>query len=270
MSETQPTYSELKTEIIAHRLDLKEIEAREHEKARRPWRIYDSTLLTDPEIGERKDFSFQACFASLLPKEVDGRPIENIRQYIEETLSSRNGQALGIEFGGPARQLFDGFTQGFFQKTEGVVLKDIKPRSDYEPNGGRQHKILEGDFFDIKIQREIGKWFDGEQVDLIFEKMEGGLDYLPYDFRLTMHQFSRMYAMLREGGLMFVQLPPPHHRVAGEYLGDIINDWVEGIHANYPDVLELVVHQNLLRLNKLPGAPDVLPKINLPRMQDTK
>ena len=83
------------------------------------WAIQNSTLLS-PGNNEYDHHSYEGTFRKLLPEGV------NLRDFIENELIDRKGQATGIDIGGLGSQVFKEFSPGFFEKTTGVVLTDTR------------------------------------------------------------------------------------------------------------------------------------------------
>src|SRR5688572_17803399 len=81
------------------------------EENHNPWGVYDSNLRR-AIIGK----SIEASFRCVLPEH------GNIRRYVETQLAPFAGHAVGMEFGGTASNLFNGFSYGFFERTAGVNL----------------------------------------------------------------------------------------------------------------------------------------------------
>lgn len=204
--------------------------------------------------------SFYSSFKNVLPENV-----RFLREYIEETLKSRKGEAVGVEFGGIGLNAFGRFTPDFFKKSVGLTLVDhrdypaSKRKLVHLPNK-LEHRILEGDMFSLKPYRELERVLAGAKVDLILERLEVGLNEVPKD-PLTIGVFlSKWYELLNEGGLMLVQVPG--------VFNPLLLRWAEMIERDYPDVLEFQIppgvakgspSDSAFRLRKLPGAPAELP-----------
>ena len=220
------------------------------------------------ETGDERDYSFEGTFLDVLP---EGQT--NLKEYIETTLTGKKGEAIGVEFGGLGSELFAGFSPGFFKKTAGITLADNrenlgkvdpshKPVSIAEDDV-RHHSVIEGNILDDHLYTDLNKWLEGKKVDLILERMIAGMDHIPADPYTISKIMSRWYELLDENGILFVQVPPVLH--------DQLPAWVEMIQEKYGDVLEVQIkngHEqfelafDLLRIHKLPGAPEKLPLLN--------
>ena len=187
----------------------------------------------------------------------------NLKDYIEGTLQERKGEVILVEFGGIAVELSSGFSPGFLKKSIGVVLVDHrepeqKGHSFREETG--QHKILEGDILSPKfysgiLERELRK----EKVDLIIERMIGGLRFIPDDPYILTKILKIWYKLLRERGIMFVQV--------NSTLRNLLTKWSKLIKSEYKDKIELEINFNsrlfsVFRLRKLSGAPIELPLLD--------
>ena len=81
----------------------------------------DIYIIYDEPLSGYADSNFSLTFSPLL--EHRGK---TLRFFVEESLEKKRGKAVGIEFGGPGSNLFAGFTRGFFAKTLGVALTDMR------------------------------------------------------------------------------------------------------------------------------------------------
>jgi len=161
------------------------------------------TLRDSPLEGHPS--TFDGTFRRVLP---EGET--SLRGYIEKELASRKGKAVGIEFGGPGRELFAGFSEGFFQKTAGVPLVDPRRTvfSDAKAiDAERHHQIISGDILSEKTYERLNEWLDGDKADLILERMMAGWKNMPNEPFTVGKLFQRGYGLLGEGGLMFLEVP---------------------------------------------------------------
>jgi hypothetical protein len=231
------------------------------------------------EIGDESDMSFEGTFIHVLPEAED-----DLQKYIERNLADRKGQAVAIEFGGVGSALFAGFTPGFFKQTAGVVLVDNREKYHLLPNTGekkvnpqdnhgpiaskeedeaRNHSVIEGNILSPRTYQKIDTWLNRKKVDLIIERLVGGITSIPDEPYTVAKTVSKWYEMLHDGGILLVQVPVALH--------DILPAWANMVREKYGDVLEvqieLELHQfedalDLLRIRKLPGAPETLPLLD--------
>jgi hypothetical protein len=259
MNEGKPFFGEIRQSLEAHKEEI--IKLKIHENTRieeqRTWPIYDAPLLEEQRT-DNMPISFENDFGQLIPERIGNLEHLNLKQYIEKVLENRRGKALGIEFGGPGRRLFSGFTPGFFAKTAGVALNDMQ-KTKYLTQD-KTHQIIEGDFFTTGTRNEVRQYFQGEKVDLIIERMAGGLNYLPKDPRLVFYQFAWWYNILREGGLMFVELPADAEYIWKQDGNTVLKNWLEKL-KEFEDQIEIQSGDLAIRLLKLPGAPEEMPMI---------
>lgn len=196
-----------------------------------------------------------------------------LKEYIEKCLKAKKGEAVGIEFGGPGIKLFEGFTPGFFKKTIGVTLVDYRDTYAPEEPAEKEHKVIQSnilseDLYEKKLTSEL----KGSKVDLIIERMAGGLEMIPAEPYLTSNILQRWYAMLSENGLMLVQTPT--------VFDELVEKWVTMLKEKYRGVLEVQYAPStsgdnripgcVLRIRKLKGAPDRLEFLNPRTVQTIK
>lgn len=218
------------------------------------WTIYDSYL-----DNPWDDSSFQITFACLLP---EGE--FSLKGYIERLLTRKIGAAIGIEFGGPGSNLFGDFSQGFFRQTAGVTLADIRTDSTKKRDDEHHHTVIAGNMFSSQTQQEVANWLSGRKADVIFERMNGGLNLVPQEPRFLAEIANNWYQVLTEGGVMFIQIP--------SVLVPVMETWKDFVEQKYPDQIQVqqklrlapstlgvYVNEGLMRLNKLKGAPANLP-----------
>lgn len=224
-----------------------------------PWAIYRSTLL--PKDGADRQ-SYQNTFGRLVPE-----ASVNIKEYIENALSAKKGRAIALDIGGLGSDVFKDFSYGFFAKTAGVALVDTRKKYKININGDseRNHSVIEGNILTPDTQEKIKVWLNGEKVDLILERMEGGLELFPRDERWFYAAANEVYNLLSDNGIMFMQLV---FSVAGDEKNDyfvadlnLIEDWIKKIRAEHPQTLKINWDGQSLLIQKMPGAPEKLPKI---------
>lgn len=257
----KPTFSEMRE--ITESSDSK-ISATSNNERRNKWIVYDSPLLSsqaaDNDITRFSDFD--SAFYDVLPPEYSKNDM-NIQDYIETELGDKKGQAIGVEFGGPGRKLFSGFTPGFFSDTAGIILNDLVPPSDSNSDSNKHHQVIEGNMFSRSTLKKIENWLNGRQIDVIFERIEGGRENTP-DIIYIDRLFKWWYEHLSEGGVIFAQLPYDYATFGAKQ--DNLNKWVNMINDQYQQVLNVDLDRNYfdqykIRLNKYKGAPKDLPTI---------
>lgn len=226
----------------------------------------DSPLEGSHEPGK----SFDWFFAKLIPR------TETLRSYIEKILESKNGKAVGVEFGGPGLNVFKGFTPGFFKSSVGITLVNhIRPDISQEQ---KNHTILEGDVLSDETYEKLNSLLNDQKVDLILERMAKGLEFIPKEPYKISKIISKWYKMLNEGGIMFIQVP-----IA---LNELFGKWVKMIETEHKTTIEITysnqgtrdssLSSSVLCLRKLPGAPEDLPLLdprtvfNTPRVKESR
>lgn len=224
------------------------------------------TWLDSPLDGYYRQ-SFQGMFRDVLPYESGGG---SMRRYIERTLEKRRGNAIGIEFGGTGSGIFGEFTPGFFKESIGVTLVDhVKARpADHEQrtqkDRERNHEVIESDIFSDGLYKLLEERLRGEKVDFIVERMAAGLESVPPGPYLVGKFLNAWYRLLREEGLLFAQVPVE--------MNPLLRPWTDMIRDRYREVIEVASEvgyedgggskPSVLRLRKLPGAPEELPLLD--------
>lgn len=180
----------------------------------------------------------------------------DFKNYLLEVLGDRVGKAVGIDFGGPGRRLFSDL-EGVFAKSAGVLLHDHPTSSPTPPN----HAIFEGDMLSLDMHKKVNQWLGEDKADVIFERVKGG-KFGVQPFRLNILTLSRWYSILNENGVMFFEIPYlPGVKSRGIDAWERILEWEKYINDNYPGQISVFQKLDMVRLNKLPGAPEKLPII---------
>jgi hypothetical protein len=212
-------------------------------------------------IGSRlegRDDSFDEWFGCVLPSG------ESIKDDIETTLAPLDTR-LGLELGGDAAKLFEGFTNGFFDETAGITLVDCR-YSQMHPtqvdklsadDAARNHRVVEGDMLDDATKQKTDDWLGDRKLGLVIERMHAGILSLPDDPYTLAENANHWYERLAEGGLMFIQIPPGLEPFADEWK-QLIDDSGCGLDVQ----LGQYDKHRLARIHKLPGAPESLSLIS--------
>lgn len=251
----------------------------ENEQLEWIWDYYDSSLLL---MG--------SSFSKVLPEEYVGYLNKKIytkieefgeafKKYIEDTLSkNKNKERTAIEFGGPGSQLFAGFTPGFFEKTVGVCLDDIRFINEKEDDKLIDHSVIVGDVTDINnknLFNEINDKLGTSKVDLIISRLQGPLRELKRNPAFLDRIIRKWYSMLDKNGILFAQfeylsehnpnmedkynaeITPPPKKESEKY----VEEWVLSIHNKLPNQIEIQLGRGVIRITKKEGAPEELPSI---------
>ena len=212
--------------------------------------------------------NISSTFAPVLPEGA-----QNIRDYIERTLETRKGSAVGVEFGGVGANLFSGFTPGFFKQTAGITLTD--PNLKFLRKFRKQpatHQVIYGDITKDETYQSLQKLLGDQKVDLIIERMAGGLRFLPEEPFTMVKVLQTWYKLLNEGGVMFVQTPEVFDRLLvkwKEYLQNGEHSFLE-TQFDFTQLRKSPFNTSIFRLRKLPGAPVELPLLNPRIVRDTQ
>ena len=120
------------------------------------WYHYDSPLShLAPTFYEVLPDEYRESFE----KSIKEKEIFNVsdfsdifKKYIENTLKKENNEQLvALEFGGPGSNLFKGFTKGFFDKTMGVCLDDLRVSERKKTDTKSNHFVMIGINYLIKM-----------------------------------------------------------------------------------------------------------------------
>lgn len=226
------------------------------------WEVQDSPLLPI-RLGAEGIRSFHETFKSVVP---DGK---TLKTDIEDVLRDRKGQVVGVEIGGLGSKVFNGFAKDFFAETFAFVLFDSRSTLQKTSEVGSRHRVIAGNVASDKIRQQIERLGEAKKIDLIVERMMGGLFEVPQDLLFLNEQFSLWYRMLSEGGLMYLQVP--------KFATKLIPLWLEAARceSNGNIVATSGIYEDndygstaVIRVNKLPGAPVELPTLSLKQIKE--
>jgi len=218
------------------------------------WPIQDSGLVS---TTEEQIYPYNYIFRELYPSN-----FPDIRGFLEKRFESKKGKLIGVEFGGVGKQLFSDFSPGMFERTAGVTLVDRNKNNTLEKNDA-VHSILEADLFSSEGRHTVESWLRGKKADMIFEKMHGAFEDFPSNINFLFATFDGWYAMLNDGGIMFIETPPLNSQKISSVsrFFDFVNSTGCGLKVNYRHN-ELVSPASLRRiyfmLEKNEGAPESL------------
>ncbi|MBA3724279.1 MAG: hypothetical protein H0W89_05330 [Candidatus Levybacteria bacterium] len=220
------------------------------ERSGRRMGIKNSPLLNleagewNPRYIQADAIPFQDSFYRVLPEG------ENMRDYIERMLAHKEGRAIGIELAGVGSRLFSDFTPGFFRKTAGINLTDSRDFDSPSIKGDdakRNHTVIEGNILTPETRDDVKQWPHGEKIDLIMERMYGGLLILPQEPFFLSDRARMWYELLAEGGLLFAESP--------QALRPHLSQWETYIKEEHADKMEVSVSRNIIRIRKLQDVP---------------
>lgn len=231
------------------------------EERNRPHWSFNSPLTKE----KNDDFlgSFEQTFSKVLPSGEN-----NFRGYIEKNIISlnRKGEALGLELGGQGSKVFGGFSEGLFKKSVGIALVDHRHILDKRDDTRRHHTVITENILSPNLDTVISEWSEGEGVDVIFERMMGGLEINPVqDPFIASQAFQKWYSWAREGSMMFLQVPVVLNPLMPEWRS-LVRDASNGcvtteFHPGHMD--GFVDSGSTLHIHKLPGAPKELPMLDV-------
>lgn len=210
-----------------------------------------------------EEFSYHTAFKVVLPEGT------NLKTDIQETLGDRSGEAIGVAFGGLGSRLFGDLPKGFFARSRGVALVDSRSMLQRMDDAESNHGVIVGDETADATKGLVDRWLGGQKVDLIIERMMGDLNDVPHDIPFLQRQFTGLYDMLSEGGLMYIQVP--------KFATKLASLWVEAAREQSLGTIDIrqgIYNSNkygsttVLRIHKLPGAPTELPVISPREVRD--
>ncbi|MEK9160785.1 MAG: hypothetical protein AAB440_01985 [Patescibacteria group bacterium] len=233
-----------------------------------PQIIFDRYFWLDTDLDYKggSSLSYYETFHDLLP---EGTKL--LKDYIEEVLKERWGDALFADFGGVGSNIAKAFTPGFFKRSFGVALFDerFRPSTEWRTEEIRaadaalNHTVIEGDLRDPDLYEHLREELEGEKLDLLIERMGKGLEFSPTDTKTVGALLQTWYDLVREGGLMLIQIPI-HFNI-------FIQAWVEKVQRETGGTLEIKCAigdsdagtdaQSVLLIHKQPGAPAKLPML---------
>lgn len=244
------------------------------------WPQYDSSLI---EIG--------STFYKVLPEEYVGELNKKIyttieeygeafKKYIEDSLSKNpKKERTAIEFGGPGSNLFFGFSDGFFSKTVGICLDDIRSEVEKDADNLRGHSVVIGDIIDTKnrnLFNEINNKIGADKADLIISRIQGPLNKLKINEAVLDRVIRKWYQLLDKNGILFAQfvyldehdpymenkynaLIEPPYKSKTEKIAEM---WVDAIKLKYPNEIDVSLGRGVIRLVKKDNAPEELASNN--------
>lgn len=246
-----------------------------NKEAEGDWMQYDSRLF---EIGG----TFYEALPQKYTQNLDNKNFnENVKfglafkEYIEKELSFENKNRTAVEFGGSGTRLFAGFSNGFFKRTVGVCLDDIRSHGTKIFDNSSGHSVVIGDVLDVnnkKLFKEINDKLNTDKVDLIISRMQGPLRELEKNPVILDRIIRKWYSLLDKNGILFAQFEYfSHHNPSTkqQYNADInyirgvtktetyVEKWVEAVKKVYPEI-EIQLGRGIIRLVKKDNSPEEL------------
>lgn len=262
-----PSGTERKKDRAEVRADTIEMQSL-GENVKKFYEWLDSPLDT-PKGKDGWKGSMAASFEGILP---EGE--KSLKKYIEDTIKTKKGKAVGIEFGGIGTNIFSEFSHNFFVQSVGVSLVDHRPKkrdTTIDDNCKKiNHTILQGDIFEPTTYDELKKILGGAKADLIIERMAKGLGAIPWEPFEAGKILNTWYKLLNEGGIMMVQVP--------FIFNNLLIKWVKKIRADFPGVIEIKYkklshdsghHGSVFSIRKLQNAPEELPLLTTKEVMHT-
>lgn len=151
--------------------------------------------------------SFDTFFSEVLA------PYATIQDYAESYYGDKQGEALAVEFGGPARKLFGELNkENFYRRTAGFVLNDLRTDSEKSDDETRHHDVVEADVFfkqgaDGLSWHAVEEWTSRNgKPHLAIQRMVQGVDLIRRA-DLFAAIVKRWLSELADGGTLFAEIP---------------------------------------------------------------
>ncbi len=235
--------------------------AHEEREASDIWKVYD---FYDSSLG-----SFEEGYGSLIPGydrkliEADAEKLlgtgqllprrEFLKTYIESELSSLKGRTVVVELGGPGSWWSEEFSKDFLKQSFGLTLEDKRTEEQKEDDALRNHTVIAGDMFQGNSLEQLEKQVGPKGVHVVFERLAGyGTPHIPSEPVFIGKYLQRVYRLLADRGIMFVQLPLDIQTVFATYA------WLTKLHRDHPNTLQVAISNFAFRFERFPGAPDEL------------
>ena len=227
----------------------------------------DSDLISS---HNRFDTSYEATFSLALPK---GE--KDLGAYIVKNMAHTvpRGGIVVVDAGGTGRRVANDVSYiGTDPKNEwalgvrrslGVTFQDESPDLQ-ETDLERKHTVLEGDLREEETEDKVDDWLHGDQIDLLFERMAGGMGTMPNEPYNLGAMLDRWYGRLADGGIMFIEIPVQLNAILATWVTMLKNDFSNFFEVGYHLGEEngTVGKESSLILRKLPGAPVSLPYLD--------
>ncbi len=254
----ETTFGEIKKAIRHNRSNTEKDIFEGQEKK---WITHDASI----SRNEKNQFgtTFGSTFFPCLPKEYREYNHQGeeddlaLKRYIENILE-KGGTA--VEFGGPGSNLFGDFSEGFFRKTIGICLEDIREKKQKEADDKKNHSVIIGDILDPQNNQLLDtvlKTLGTKKTNLIISRMMGVLLGIKKEPAILDHMIRAWYRILDDNGLMFVQFeltdtdePKPTQA--------LVIKWKNAVKEKFPQI-DIQLSEGVLRLHKKEGAPGELP-----------
>lgn len=221
---------------------------------------YDYVQGNSPLEGH--SHSFGATFDRVIP---DGM---GFREYLESMAipPERKGKAILVEFGGPGINLTSGLDEHLYAKTVGVTLgkiADDKGVIGEEELKLGNHEVMYADIFDSSTYRRLDHLLKEEKIDVIIERLLGGMDTIPLNASVFYITLNRWYIRLREGGVMLIQVPYKFNEIFGKWMRqiEILNNGIEVQYSADGSNDNDAENNSVFRLVKSKGSPEDLPEL---------
>ena len=117
--------------------------------------------------------------------------------------------------------------------------------------------------FELDTYGKLNEKLQGAGVDVIFERLLGGIDLIPREPHLIGAVLQRWYKLLNKGGVLFAQVPNEFSNFVYALRLKLRSENVKGVQINTALNEELAKFSSYaLHLRKLHDAPDELPLLD--------
>lgn len=183
---------------------------------------------------------------------------EFLRKYIERELDFARFHAVAVELGGPGSRWAGDFTPGFFERTYGLTLADIRTDEQRTIDSSRNHEVIPGDMFQGDSLQKLEEKVGPKGVHLFMERLAlFGMGHIPTEPVFMGEYLRRIYRLQAEKGIVLAQLPLDEMFSVATYA------WITKLRSKYPGKFSASMDGLFYRLQRLPGAPDELPLLSV-------
>lgn len=214
-----------------------------------PWDVYDSGL-----------YSYAIFFDSVIPGQENEisirRKMMSYLTHVRETSlkQNKNGSFTAVELMGSGSRLFSEFPEGFFTKTAGITLNDLRSTDIKEKDKERSHTVIPLDVNTPDLESVLSTWRGKDDINLCIIRPVGGMTYLPKDEFLLFTKLAVVYRALAQRGVILTEIP--------ELFVPYRDQWVEEVSRTNGLLIEWDTKNNVARIEKVTSdAPAALPSL---------
>ncbi|MFA5954162.1 MAG: hypothetical protein WC817_01325 [Patescibacteria group bacterium] len=199
----------------------------------------------------------EADFEQLMETKQQPPRREFLRKYVESELTFARGKAVAVELGGPGSRWSQNFTPGFFQKTFGLTLEDLRSDEQKAEDTVRHHEVIPGDMLQGDSLQILEEQVGPRGVHLFLERMAlYGISNIPPEPVFIGEYLQRLYRLQAEKGIILAEIPLDEMVVTDTYA------WFTKLRTHYPGKFNTAMNGHGFRLQRLSGSPEELPLLS--------